>query len=72
MMKKLMLDVESLAVESFEVATNDAVQGTVKAASDTGTYPTNTCPPTMMLSQCISGCKQSGIMFCAVQTERCC
>jgi hypothetical protein len=71
-MSKFTLDIESLAVESFEVATNEAVPGTVKAASDdTGTFPTNTCPATQYFSRCVTGCIQSGIMNCAIITALC-
>ena len=60
-MKKLMLDVESLAVETFEVAEpHIPTRGTVKGA-DAGT---------MFFSDCLS-CAGSGIRNC-FNTQTCC
>ncbi|WP_420125166.1 hypothetical protein [Longimicrobium sp.] len=53
-MKKLMLDVESLAVESFEVESPEGVRGTVEGAQ----------MATFLLSQCLSACRPSGIQHC--------
>jgi hypothetical protein len=52
-MKKLMLDVESLAVESFEVEAPEGSRGTVEGAQ-----------ATLLLSQCLSACRPSGIQHC--------
>lgn len=67
-MKKLMLDVESLAVESFEVDALARVRGTVAGADS---LPSDGCPATMLLSQCASACMQSGIQAC-LKTQTCC
>lgn len=61
-MKKLVLDLESLAVETFEVDRSPGLRGTVEAAD--GSYPTDACLPTMMLSGCLSRCMPSGIQNC--------
>lgn len=54
-MKKLMLDVESLSVETFEVAdVSESEGGTVKGAQ----------MATLMLSGCISACMPSGPKPC--------
>jgi hypothetical protein len=53
-MKKLMLDVESLAVESFEVESPNGARGTVEGAQ----------VATLLLSQCLSACRPSGIQNC--------
>ncbi|HYR08997.1 MAG TPA: hypothetical protein VEQ60_14545 [Longimicrobium sp.] len=62
-MKKLMLDVESLSVESFEVESSEGARGTVHGASE-GTYPTDTCMATFLLSGCLSRCRPSGAQNC--------
>lgn len=60
-MKKLMLEVEALKVETFEVSERrEPARGTVKGAMGT-----------LMLSQCASGCMVSGIRPC-FNTETCC
>lgn len=66
-MKKLMLDIESLSVETFAVVDSpETLRGTVKGASgtDPGTYPSNGCPATMLLSGCLSRCRPSGPIAC--------
>lgn len=64
-MKKLVLDLESLAVESFEVDRSQSLRGTVDGAALTdGTYPSDACLATMMLSECLSACRPSGIRNC--------
>jgi ethanolamine utilization protein EutA (predicted chaperonin) len=54
-MKKLMLDVERLAVETFEVVESpETLRGTVQGAESA----------TLLLSGCLSGCMPSGIKNC--------
>ncbi|MBB4634633.1 hypothetical protein [Longimicrobium terrae] len=69
-MRKLLLNLEALNVQSFQVASEGGAVGTVKAASD-GTYPSDACPAIMMLSECASACMQSGIRPC-IATQNCC
>ena len=60
-MKKLMLDVESLSVETFEVVESlERPRGTVKGAE----------AGTMFFSDCLS-CAGSGIRHC-FNTQTCC
>jgi hypothetical protein len=60
-MKKLMLDVESLSVETFEVVKPfERPRGTVRGAE----------AGTMMFSDCLS-CAGSGIRNC-INTQTCC
>lgn len=63
-MKKLLLNIEALNVESFQVGSEGNLMGTVQAAEGIS-------PATMMLSQCASACMQSGIRPC-LATETCC
>lgn len=57
-MKKLMLDVESLSVETFEVVESpEVLRGTVDGAQ----------AGTLILSQCLSACMPSGIRNCFPQ-----
>ena len=61
-MKKLMLDLESLSVETFEVVdSSETLRGTVEGA---GSYPSVGCPATLLLSGCLSACMPSGIRAC--------
>jgi hypothetical protein len=61
-MKKLMLDVESLSVDTFEVAdVGEREGGTVTGAQ----------MATFLLSGCASACMQSGPWPCFA-TETCC
>lgn len=61
-MKKLMLDMDALKVESFELADESgSARGTVKGAA----------LPTFILSGCASACMQSGPRPCFA-TETCC
>lgn len=62
-MKKLMLDLESLVVETFDVESSGSGRGTVEGASD-GTYPSGICMATMVLSECLSNCRPSGLRPC--------
>lgn len=57
---KLVLDLESLAVETFEVDRSPGLRGTVEANS----YPTDGCMATFLLSGCLSACRPSGIQHC--------
>ena len=59
-MKKLVLSLESLAVETFQVDGSPSLRGTVEGAS----YPSDGCPATMLLSGCASACMPSGIRQC--------
>ena len=60
-MKKLMLELEALAVETFEVAApREPARGTVKGAE----------AGTMLLSECLS-CAGSGPIRC-FNTQTCC
>ena len=56
-MKKLSLDLESLAVESFEPELPEPARGTVNGAQ----------AGTLLLSQCLSYCRPSGIVNCFPQ-----
>lgn len=54
-MKKLMLNIESLSVETFEVVDlPETLRGTVEGAQ----------AGTLLLSGCLSGCMPSGIKHC--------
>jgi len=71
MMKKLMLNVESLVGDGFKVVGRlGRTWGTVEGASEL-TVPTDHCLPTMLLSGCISNCMASGPRPC-LNTQGCC
>lgn len=62
-MRKLLLDLDALNVESFETAAADSPRGTVKGA-EIGL-------PTFIVSMCASACMPSGPRPC-FNTETCC
>lgn len=68
-MKKLRLDLETLSIQTFTTTETGAAFGTVEAASD-GTFPSDICPATMLLSDC-PGCIPSGVKPCRNTAQYC-